>query len=325
MFDIVKLDLDKQDELEKLKNFISGFSLKLDLVDESYVIYDQDKIIASCSRYYNVLKCFAIDPNYQAMGITNKLITVLLQHCFDLHIKDVFIFTKVVNARMFSSLNFEEIYYNKTMCLLHYGFNSINKVIEQIPKKNGINGAIVMNANPFTLGHQYLVEYASKHVNYLYVFVVEEDLSFFLFIDRFQLVKQGCEKFSNVIVLPSSIFIISSATFPTYFLKDQQLVVKEHARMDATIFAEYFSKALNIKYRFVGEEPLDVTTNMYNQVLKDVLKTYDIKLIEIKRKKHKDSVISASLVRKYLKNKDFVKIKEMVPETTYNFILAKYN
>lgn len=36
-------------------------------------------------------------------------------------------------------------------------------------RKEGKNGCIVMNCNPFTLGHQYLVEYASKKVDHLYL------------------------------------------------------------------------------------------------------------------------------------------------------------
>ncbi len=46
--------------------------------------------------------------------------------------------------------------------------------------KNKRIGGIVMNCNPFTLGHKYLVEYAAREMDYLYLFVVEEDLSFFL-------------------------------------------------------------------------------------------------------------------------------------------------
>lgn len=56
---------------------------------------------------------------------------------------------------------------------------------------NAAVGSIVMNCNPFTLGHRYLIEYASKYVDYLYIFVVEEDKSFFPFSDRIDLIKKG--------------------------------------------------------------------------------------------------------------------------------------
>ena len=320
MFNIEKVDLNNQDQVLKLSNFLKGFSLNLDLVDESYIIQDNDKIIATCSKYHNVLKCFAIDDNYQSMGITNQLISYMLQVCFNQKIEDIFIFTKVVNAKIFKSLNFDEVYFNKTISLLHYGPTTLDKVISSIPKYEGINGAIVMNANPFTLGHQYLVEYASSKVDHLYVFVVEEDVSFFSYKDRFELVKEGCKDFNNVIVLPSSIYMISSATFPTYFLKDEKIVVDEHARMDATIFAKYFAKALNISCRFVGEEPLDITTKMYNDVMSDVLSKFGITLEIIKRKEFNEQVISASLVRKYYQEGKIEEIKNLVPESTYKFL-----
>jgi len=324
MFTIQKVDLNNEKEVVLLSDFLQRFSLQLDLVDQSYVIIENDCIIATCSLYKNVLKCFAIDDKYQNMGITNQLISYMLKVCFDLNIQDIFIFTKVVNAKIFKGLNFEEIYFNKSISLLHYGPTTINKVLSDIPKYDGLIGAIVMNANPFTLGHQYLVEYASQQVDHLYVFVVQEDVSYFSFEDRYMLVLQGCSKYKNVTVLPSSIYMISSATFPTYFLKDEQIVVSEHARMDATIFAQYFAKTLSIKKRFVGQEPLDVTTDMYNQVMKDVLTRYDIQLIVIPRKEMDDQVISASIVRKYLNEGKLDKIQPLVPDTTYQLILEKY-
>lgn len=53
------------------------------------------------------------------------------------------------------------------------------------------SGAIVMNCNPFTKGHRYLIEQALKTVEYLYIFVVEEDKSYFKFQDRLKMVKGG--------------------------------------------------------------------------------------------------------------------------------------
>ena len=134
-------------------------------------------------------------------------------------------------------------------------------------RKEGKNGCIVMNCNPFTLGHQYLVEYASKRVDHLYLFVVEEDKSFFPFRDRLELVKKGVEKFPNVEVLPSGRFIISAYTFPGYFLKDGNKEIEMDASMDVEIFGKYIAKALDIRVRFVGEEPNDYVTRVYNDHL----------------------------------------------------------
>ena len=60
-----------------------------------------------------------------------------------------------------------------------------------------------MNCNPFTLGHRYLIEQASEKVDHLYVFVVEEDKSFFPFSDRIGLVKKGTADLKNITVKPS--------------------------------------------------------------------------------------------------------------------------
>lgn len=191
-------------------------------------------------------------------------------------------------------------------------------------RKEGKNGCIVMNCNPFTLGHQYLVEYASKKVDHLYLFVVEEDKSFFPFRDRLELVKKGVEKFANVEVLPSGRFIISAYTFPGYFLKDGNKEIEMDASMDVEIFGKYIAKALDIRVRFVGEEPNDYVTRMYNDQMRTILPEYGVELEIIKRKENRGEVVSASRVRALLKQHDFAQIREIVPETTYTYLMQHY-
>lgn len=76
-----------------------------------------------------------------------------------------------------------------------------------------------MNCNPFTLGHRYLIEEACSQVDILYVFVVEEDKSYFKFEDRIEMVRQGTKDLKQVQVLPSGKYIISKETFAQYFKK----------------------------------------------------------------------------------------------------------
>ena len=209
-----------------------------------------------------------------------------------------------------------------------YGNNpELMKFIDSIaPHKKGdensINGAIVMNCNPFTLGHRYLIEYAASKVDYLYIFVVEENKSFFPFEDRFQLVQQGTVDLPNVVVLPSGNFIISAVTFPGYFYKDDLKEAKIDCSNDLTVFAEYIAPTLNIKVRFAGEEPLDPVTRQYNEGMADILPKYGVKFCEIPRKEDSSGVgvISASRVRKLLKEKDFESMKMLVPQTTYDYL-----
>lgn len=195
-----------------------------------------------------------------------------------------------------------------------------NEAIHTIPKI----GSIVMNCNPFTLGHQYLVEYAASQVDYLYIFVVEEDKSYFSFNDRIELVKLGTAHLKNVKVLPSGQFIISSSTFSEYFDKANLSGSVIDTSLDVETFANEIAPFLNITVRFVGEEPLDPITAQYNQSMKSILPKYGIELCEIPRKKHEENVISASLVRKLLETQNWSEIKELVPESTYLFLQSKY-
>lgn len=185
------------------------------------------------------------------------------------------------------------------------------------------NGGIVMNCNPFTLGHRYLIEYAASKVDFLYIFVVEENKSFFPFEDRFKLVQQGTADLQNVVVLPSGNFIISAVTFPGYFYKDNLKETKIDCSNDLNVFAEYIAPALNIKVRFAGEEPLDPVTKQYNEGMAEILPQHGMEFCEIKRKQDDDGVgvISASRVRKLLKEGEFDELKKLVPPSTFEYLL----
>ncbi len=181
-----------------------------------------------------------------------------------------------------------------------------------------------MNCNPFTLGHEYLVDYASKRVKKLYIFVVEEDRSEFKFADRFELVKAGVKKFSNVEILPSGKFIISQQTFSGYFNKENLQDVAVDSSEDVEIFAREIAPTLGITVRFVGQEPEDTVTNSYNATMKKILPQYGIEVCEIPRREISGEVISAKKVRAALKVGDFDKIKKLVPKSTLNFLQKNY-
>lgn len=178
-----------------------------------------------------------------------------------------------------------------------------------------------MNCNPFTNGHKYLVELASSKVDYLYIFVVEEDLSVFPFKDRIQLVQKGTMHLRNVKVLPSGKYIISAITFPEYFSKDANKNVVIDPSLDVELFAKFIAPALDIKVRFLGEEPIDETTRMYNSALLNVLPKHGISVEVIPRKIFNNEPISASIVRKLLEQGDFDSIKNIVPESTYSYLI----
>lgn len=177
-------------------------------------------------------------------------------------------------------------------------------------------GSIVMNCNPFTYGHLYLIEQALKKVDFLIVFVVEEDRSIFSFWERFTMVQKGVLDLKNVMVVPSGSFILSQMSFPEYFVKETSEDIVEHTEQDIRTFAQKIAPQLGIKYRFVGEEPNDSVTNQYNLAMKKILPEYDMELIEIPRKKMNGKYISASLVRKYMEENDKNGLSGLLPETT---------
>ena len=185
-------------------------------------------------------------------------------------------------------------------------------------------GCIVMNANPFTRGHEYLVEYAASRVHKLFVMVVSEDKSEFSFADRFELVKRGTKQFPNVEVIPSGNFVISQKTFEGYFNKENLQNVQVDSTADVKIFAEEIAPSLGVNVRFVGEEPEDTVTRRYNETMKSFLPHYDINFCEIPRREIDGEIISAKTVRAALKAGDLNKIKKLVPAATYEFLREKY-
>lgn len=185
-------------------------------------------------------------------------------------------------------------------------------------------GSIVMNCNPFTYGHRYLIENALEIVDFLIIFVVEEDLSLFSFTERFSMVREGVADLKNVMVVSSGSFILSQMSFPEYFIKETSEDIMEHMEQDITTFAKNIASQLGIKCRFCGEEPEDVVTAQYNMVMKKILPQYDIELVEIPRKTMNGKCISASLVRRYMEENNWDKLVELLPETTRRILELEY-
>lgn len=199
-------------------------------------------------------------------------------------------------------------------------------IIKQHPISEGmICGSIVMNCNPFTYGHRYLVKTAAKQVDRLYIFVVEEDKSFFKFKDRYEMVVSGTTDLDNVVVVPSGKFIISAYTFPEYFMKDYVKEKNFDVSMDVETFCKYIAPPLRIKKRFAGEEPFDPVTKNYNENMAKILPEYGMEFVEIPRLAlDEQRVINATRVRELLKSKDYKELKEYVPESTYSILMERY-
>ena len=185
-------------------------------------------------------------------------------------------------------------------------------------------GALVMNCNPFTLGHQYLIEYAAAQVTKLYVFIVQEDKSEFPFADRIKLVRQGTKHLHNVEVLASGKFILSQQTFSGYFNKSELQDVQVDSSEDVEIFGREIAPELGITIRFAGSEPTDNVTRQYNETMREILPRYGVEFREIPRKEFGGEPISASSVRAALRRGDFNKIKKLVPLGTLVYLKKRY-
>ena len=174
-----------------------------------------------------------------------------------------------------------------------------------------------MNANPFTLGHRYLVETASEQVEKLFVIPVKEDVSLFPYEERLEMIRRGCEGLATV--LDGSDYQISAATFPTYFLKDLSEASETQMLLDLDLFGRHIAPALGATVRFVGTEPSDPLTARYNELMKEVLPSYGIQVVEIPRL----NGVQASNVRKALEHGSFQTAASMTPPTTWPYLIAE--
>lgn len=181
-----------------------------------------------------------------------------------------------------------------------------------------LRGVVVMNCNPFTLGHRYLIEQAAKQVERLFVMVVREDCSLFAYAERKAMVEQGVAHLKNVTVIDGSEYAISQATFPTYFLKRLDDAADTQMLLDLDLFRRHIAPTLGATVRFVGTEPIDQLTRRYNQLMHEVLA--DVR--ETARLEKKGNVVSASRVRKAMEQGDMSTIRQLVPPTTLPYIIA---
>lgn len=291
-------------------------------LDYTCAMFDENyRVIGTGSCFGNTLRCFAVSSAHQGEGLLNQIITHLIEvQCTRGNMR-LFLYTKVKSSKFFGDLGFYEIArVEDTLVFMENrrdGFASYLRELEK-SKTGGKSAALVMNANPFTLGHQYLAETAAAACDTLHLFVVSEDASLVPFAVRKQLVAQGVAHLPNVVLHDSGPYIISNATFPSYFLKDEAAVAEGHARLDLAVFAK-IAAALNITARYVGEEPTSAVTSLYNRVMAEQLPKAGIDCVIVPRRQAGGKAISASTVRKLLQAGDWDALAELVPQTTLDY------
>ena len=256
----------------------------------------------------------------EGQGLTSRLLSLLLRRAADSEIWHLFLFTKPQEAPRFSELGFRPVASTDSAALLEWGRPGIEEFLQSLTSSDGsrvrdpggglgveppVTGPgptalVVVNCNPFTLGHRYLIERAAAKSQRLWVLVVQEDCSEFPFEVRFRLVKEGVSDLANVTVLSGGEYCVSATTFPSYFTRREELA-SVHAALDLTIFGARVAPALSVKKRFVGTEPFSPVTNVYNETMKDLLPRYGIEVEELERLEIEGEPVSASRVRSLLR------------------------
>lgn len=320
-----------QGQKDAIRLFLSHQNLEYEeSVEQTLVLWHDDQIVGTCSSEGAVIKMFAIQKCYRQNGASTILLTHMVNNLFDKGVYTVLAYTPTDNKPIFESLQFKCVYDTGDVALMQVGINGLKHDLDDFQKRldsqgnelglQGGRAAIVMNGNPFTKGHLYLIERAAQETDQVIVFVVEADRSSFPTAVRFDLIREGTKHLKNVMVVKGGLFMVSSATFPQYFERDVSKRAQWGAELDAGIFCSHIAKALNITKRYVGTEPFCETTRKYNQALKTTCADRQIELIEVERMKAEVLEVSASMVRSLLKFGDFEAVSTLVPESTFRFL-----
>lgn len=314
--------------LQKVKAFLERMDLDYSPDVELFVIAQVDDEIVACGGIAGrVLKNIAIDESMQGEGVALSLMSELLNVAYSDGRDELFLFTKPMYEGIFESCGFKIIDQAASKVVLmenRYNIEDYKRRLHKLRHSGEVVGSIVMNCNPFTLGHRYLVEEACERSFWVHVFVVKEDASCFSFKDRYRLISEGLADIDNLTIHEGSDYIISKATFPTYFIKDKKQIDSLYTELDLNIFRNHIAPELGITHRFVGEEPLCVVTHEYNEQMKKILcapsDSPPIEVVELERIAYKGEPISASRVRRLMQSGDKEEIRHLVPPTTFALI-----
>lgn len=311
-----------------IERFLREAGLRLEPGLEYYCgLFDGDTLIAGGGYEKNVIKCLAVAEARRGEDLLSGIVTQLYTQMRQAGENNIFVFTKPAHLRLFTSLGFSMLVKTEDALLLESRKTGISAQLEkwkqETPDTAGTVGAVVMNANPFTLGHRYLIEEAAKQVELLHVFVLQEDKSAFPFQARYQMVRAGTADIPNAAVHAGGAYLISAATFPSYFLKDPSGAAGAYAALDAALFAEQIAPALSVTARFVGTEEDDPLTALYNAALLSVLPEHGVAVHVLPRLQAAGGRVRASTVRARFANQDWQALSSLVPSTTLSYLRSE--
>ena len=342
--EIIQLNPAIPRQRRRIEQFLGDNGLRLDDVDYYATLVDEttDEIVAGGGLKGGVIKCVAVADGHKGEAVANQIVSHLIaQANADGH-QCVKLFTKPQNQRMFESMSFRLLAEAPKAILMETGIGGIKRYSEELESEKGKvkseksngklhhnntspqqpimppSGIIIMNCNPFTLGHRYLIEQAAQQVQTLYILVVREDCSMFSYDERKAMIVRGVAHINNVVVCDGSEYSISATTFPTYFLKCLSDASDTQMTLDIDLYRRHIAPALGATVRFVGTEPDDPLTRRYNELMKSMLP--DVR--EVARLEKNGVVVSASRVRKAIVENHLAQAARFVPPTTVPYIVA---
>ena len=322
------------DERQDIQSLLSRCGLDYEHNIEAFVVCRRrGRLLACVGLERNIVKCAAIEPGSRGESLSLTLLSEVLHLAHERGYSHLFLYTPPRNVSFFEGCGFYPLVevpgYVTLMENTPVGIKSYCARLAGAPRDGRKIGGIVMNANPFTLGHQYLVELAAKECDWLHVFVVSEDASLISYRDRYALVEKGIRHLPRLTLHHGSEYMVSRATFPDYFFKEKGVVGDCCTAIDLLLFRNYIAPALGITHRFVGTEPFCATTRKYNEDMKYWLQhaasdAVPVSVIEISRTTRDEVPISASEVRRLLHRGEFAHIGRLVPAATLDLLLNKY-
>lgn len=280
---------------------------------------EDGKLTACGALADHTVKQLAVAEEAEGQGAMAAVLSALISEAYARDRYRLFLCTKPGNLRMFGSMGFHTVIETGDAVLLENRKGGLDAFLDSIPKYEGVCGAVVCNCDPFTLGHRRLIEYAAANCDNLYVFTVSEKGSMFSPDERLEMIRQGTADIVNCHVFASDLYLVSRATFPAYFIKDESRADLVRSDLDIELFCRRIAPALNISKRFAGEEPFSPVTRAYNERMRELLPSHGISFTEIPRL----DGISAGKVRSLIESGGYENIKEMVPVSTYEVILRR--
>lgn len=342
--ELIQLNPSIPRQRRRIEQFLGDNGLRLDDVDYYAALVDEttDEIVAGGGLKGGVIKCVAVADGHKGEAVANQIVSHLIAHANADGHQCVKLFTKPQNQKMFESMSFRLLAEAPKAILMETGIGGIRKYSEELESEKGKvkseksngklhhlnpstpqpimpqSGIIIMNCNPFTLGHRYLIEQAAQQVETLYILVVREDCSMFGYDERKAMIVRGVAHINNVVVCDGSEYSISATTFPTYFLKSLSDASDTQMTLDIDLYRRHIAPALGATVRFVGTEPDDPLTRRYNELMKSMLP--DVR--EVARLEKSGVVVSASRVRKAIVENHLAQAARLVPPTTVPYIVA---